>query len=541
MTEGTAPAPGEFQQIMDECLQGILNTIAHLDNIFVTGRTDKEHLENLRKVCKQLEERRLRLNRGKCDFMKERIEVLGYVIDAAGLHKARSKVKAMVEAPRPTNSKQLASFLGLINFYARFLMDRSEKLKPLFDGAHRRNFVWTKECDEAFCWVKKELISPRVLAHYDQDEALVLACDASMYGLSAILSHRAHIRSNKRYTAHSGEPFAKVGILFVRVSVQDRVHQIGVQWKLRRVVAFTGWPSNNKDLSSEEQKYFVKKNEIAIEGNCLFWGCRVIIPESLRDRLLADLHASHLGIVKIKALARSYVWWPNIDQDIENTVKSCGICIKEQKAPPHAPLTPWPSPEKVWDRKHADFLGPLFGDMYLVVVYAYSKWPEVINFRNNTKAYGVVEVFDELFAKYGLPNLVVTDNGPQFRSDELGQFFNSNGVQHSFLHLTTRRPTGLPKISWVYLKMSTPHCITGKSPAWLFHKRELRTRFDLLRPNVRNKIHEKQQSQVNNSPHSRNVQLNVGDPVMVDNHGTSGGKRIPAKIIKDLSPSTFRS
>lgn len=122
--------------------------------------------------------------------MKERIEVLGYVIDAAGLHKVRSKVKAMVEVPRPTNSKQLASFLGLINFYARFLMDRSEKLKPLFDGAHRKNIVWTKECEEAFCWIKKELTSPRVLAYYDQNEELVLACDASMYGLSAILSHR---------------------------------------------------------------------------------------------------------------------------------------------------------------------------------------------------------------------------------------------------------------------------------------------------------------------------------------------------------------
>ncbi|XP_046750597.1 uncharacterized protein K02A2.6-like [Diprion similis] len=149
MTAGTAPAPGEFQQIMDECLQGIPNTIGYLDNSFLTFRTDKQHLENLRKVCKQLEERGLRLNRGKCDFMKERIKVLGSVIDAAGLHKARSKVKAMVEAPRPTNSKQLASFLGLINFYARFLMDRSEKLKLLFDGARRKKFVWTKECEEA--------------------------------------------------------------------------------------------------------------------------------------------------------------------------------------------------------------------------------------------------------------------------------------------------------------------------------------------------------------------------------------------------------
>lgn len=77
MTEGTASAPSEFQQIMNECLQGIPNTIAYLDNIFVTGSTNEEHIENLRKVCRRLEDCNLRLNRDKCEFMKEKIEVLG--------------------------------------------------------------------------------------------------------------------------------------------------------------------------------------------------------------------------------------------------------------------------------------------------------------------------------------------------------------------------------------------------------------------------------------------------------------------------------
>lgn len=284
MTEGTTPAPGEFQQIMNKCLQGIPNTIAYLDNIFVTGRTNEEHVENLRKVCKRLEESGLKLNKEKCDFMKQRIEVLGFVTNANGLHKAKLKIKAMVEAPKRTNSKQLASFLGLVKFYARFLEKRSEKLKPLFDCAHKKNFEWTKGCEEAFCWVKNELCSPRVLGHYNPNEKLVLACDASMYGLAAILSHkykdgtekpiayaskripekeihraiidkeastivfgfmkfynfiwsrdsltngsqaiRAHFWSEKGHTTHSSESVAKMGVLFVRVSIQDRVHKI---------------------------------------------------------------------------------------------------------------------------------------------------------------------------------------------------------------------------------------------------------------------------------------------------------------------------
>lgn len=163
----------------------------------MTGETHEKHVENLRRVCERLTEHGLRLNKDKCDFMKDRIEVLGYVISKDGLHKAVSKVKAMYEAPRPENTKQLISFLGLINFYARFIENRSDKLRPLFDCANKPNFVWNKECEEAFRWVKNEMISSKVLAHYDPDEQLVLACDASHYGLSAILSHRYKDRSEK--------------------------------------------------------------------------------------------------------------------------------------------------------------------------------------------------------------------------------------------------------------------------------------------------------------------------------------------------------
>lgn len=190
MVEGISIAPSEFTQIMSECLQGIPNVIAYMDNIYVTGKTDEDHLANLRAVCQRLTERGLRLNKDKCDFMKNRIEVLGYVIDKHGLHKAKSKVIAMYEAPQPKDAKQLSSFLGLINFYARFLENRSDKLKPLFDCARKDKFEWTKECDEAFWWVKNEMISPKVLAHYDPEQQLILACDASHYGLSAILSHK---------------------------------------------------------------------------------------------------------------------------------------------------------------------------------------------------------------------------------------------------------------------------------------------------------------------------------------------------------------
>lgn len=122
--------------------------------------------------------------------MQKKIEVLGYVIDKDGLHKSTSKINAMVNAPRPSNSKQLASFLGLVNFYARFLENRSSNLKPLYDLLSKEKFEWNDACENALNWVKNELISPNFLAHYDPKEQIVLACDVSDYGLSAILSHK---------------------------------------------------------------------------------------------------------------------------------------------------------------------------------------------------------------------------------------------------------------------------------------------------------------------------------------------------------------
>lgn len=106
MPEGVSRAPTDVQRKMDECLSGIDETIAYLDNIYVTGKTDEEHLINLNKVCSRLQECELRVDKTKCYFMKEKLEVLGFVIDKNGLHKAKSKVRAMINAPRPTNVKE---------------------------------------------------------------------------------------------------------------------------------------------------------------------------------------------------------------------------------------------------------------------------------------------------------------------------------------------------------------------------------------------------------------------------------------------------
>lgn len=139
---------GVFQSKMEDCIRGVRKAIPYLDNIYVTGADDAEHMQNLKEVSKRLEPSGLRVRTDKCKIMQEKIELLGFTIDKNGLHKSKNKVKAMVDAPRPRNTKQLLSLLGLINFYGHFLNHRSDKLKPLYDCANNKDFFWPKNASK---------------------------------------------------------------------------------------------------------------------------------------------------------------------------------------------------------------------------------------------------------------------------------------------------------------------------------------------------------------------------------------------------------
>jgi hypothetical protein len=95
-----------------------------------------------------------------------------------------------------------------------------------------------------------------------------------------------------------------------------------------------------------------------MEGNCLLWGIRVIIPGCHQAQVLQDLHQEHMGMSRMKAVARSHFWWPSLDKDIESVANSCADCQSVKSSPPKAPLHPWVWPTKPWKRIHVDFAGP---------------------------------------------------------------------------------------------------------------------------------------------------------------------------------------
>ena len=184
---GVHSAPAIFQRTMEGLLKGIPHVAVYIDDILVSGKTEEDHMKTLDEVLTKLKKEGLRLKRDKCAFMLPKVQ---YIISAEGLHPAEDKIQAITQAPAPQNLTQLRSFLGMVNYYGKFLHQLSSRLAPLYSLLQKgTKWYWKEEQEKAFQEVKKSLTSPKVLAHYDPNEKLQLSCDASPYGVGAVLSH----------------------------------------------------------------------------------------------------------------------------------------------------------------------------------------------------------------------------------------------------------------------------------------------------------------------------------------------------------------
>ena len=199
---------------------------------------------------------------------------------------------------------------------------------------------------------------------------------------------------------------------------------------MSRILCYTstanGWP---QEVDKVLLPYWRKRQELTSESGCLLWGIRVLVPDKLRAKLSEELHCDHPGICCMKSVARSYFWWPGVDKAIEELAKSCQSCQAVKQAPAAAPLHPWIWPTRPWQRVHLDFTGPFQGSMFLVAIDAHSKWPEVYAM-SSTTAERTIEVLRYLFAAYGIPEKIVTNNGPQFVAQEFATFMKGNGVKY---------------------------------------------------------------------------------------------------------------
>ena len=172
-----------------------------------------------------------------------------------------------------------------------------------------------------------------------------------------------------------------------------------------------------------------RRLELSVEDDCILWGSRVVVPLPGHSPILQELHEGHPGISRVKSLACMVVWWPGMDKDIEDKVKSCHECQKDRPNPAPTPLHPWEYPSRPWARIHIDLAGPCFGHMFLVLIDAHTKWLEVILLSSTTSKV-IIENLKMIFARLGLPETVVSDNASYFVSQEFENFLQRNGIRH---------------------------------------------------------------------------------------------------------------
>ncbi|XP_026327853.1 uncharacterized protein K02A2.6-like [Hyposmocoma kahamanoa] len=629
---GLASAPSIFQRAIEGVLSGLDGVLCLLDDILVTGKDWKEHLERLNAVLKRLQDAGLTLQKEKCRFFQDKVHYLGYIITKDGLKKAPEKIKAMVEAPVPKNVSELQSFLGLINYYRNFVRNASAILSPLYELLKKGcKWDWNEVHDTAFREIKKVMTSEQVLTHFDSSATIILTVDASPKGLGAILSQigkdgverplsfmsrtlnaaeRRYAQIQKEATAiiygvrrfhqylygrsepfilrtdhkpllsifgpHKGIPEMSANrlqryALFLssynykieyvrsadnsadylsRASLPREVHECActeqckccdceVAYDRATYVCFVvdgsmpvtlhrlreetksdivlrlvincimkGWPPKVDDIRLKP--YHLCRSQLSYENGCVMRGHKVVIPASLHQTMLKELHSSHLGIVKTKGEARSRFWFPGIDQAVETMIGTCDVCIQLRPSPPRAPLTPWEYPARSFDRIHIDFLGPIKGCVYLVAVDAHTKWVEVYNMKTSTSSAAVILKLCEFMSRFGVPKTIVSDNGTAFCSREFELFCSTNGISHmtspvyhpssngqaeSFVKIVKRGikscllwdlnagDTWTKLLKYLMDYRNSVNTTTGLSPAQLVFGHKLRSRLDLIDPN----------------------------------------------------------
>lgn len=529
MPFGIATAPEVFQRAMHQVFQGLAGVEVVMDDILVWGSTKEEHDARLRSVLQRCEEVNLKLNLAKCQFCKTEVRYLGFVLTNNGLTIDPKRAEDILAVQVPENAKELKTFLGMVNYVARFIPNMSEISSPLRDLLKKDNaWIWTPKQQESFEHLRKALTEAPVLAYYDKRQPLVLQVDASQHGVGAVVlqsgqplaySSRSLTEVQERYAQIEKEmlaivhgctrfhdyvfaqpcilvesdhrpleaifkkPLHQCPLRLQRMRLTLQKYSLKIQYKpgkemfiadalsrfpskekmpeeehfqvnivqelavsterlqqiqqetsqdedLRtlREYASTSWPEDKSAVPENIRAYWPYRDEIHTGDDILFRSNRLIIPSSMRNQVLDLLHAAHGGTEKMKQRARDVMYWPGMSTDIEETAERCVLCRKHKPRNQRLPMMSHDVPELPWQAVGMDLFHQA-GEVFVIMVDFYSFYFELRRLKQTT-AEAVIKFCQEVFATHGLPNKLVSDNGPPFNSHKFAEFMKQCRVTH---------------------------------------------------------------------------------------------------------------
>ena len=294
------------------------------------------------------------------------------------------------------------------------------------------------------------------------------------------------------------------------------------------------------------------RHHISSTNGLVLYKNKIVIPTSLQHTVMNLAHEGHQGIVRTKQRLRTKVWWPNMSCDIENFISTCHSCqvVSSSQLPTSLQMTPIPSSS--WLMIGCDLCGPFpSGEHLLVCVDYYSRYPEV-EIIHKTTSIVISSKLRKLFCRYGCPELIITDNGPQFQKNtEFSNLMKEFGVKH--IKVAPYHPQANGEVerfnrtlkkciqtaiadgnnwrraleNFLLCYRSTPHATTGIAPADLMFGRQIKDKLPIFNanpPQKANSVATRDNTQkaimkryANEKRHARPHSIHPGDSVLINN------------------------
>jgi hypothetical protein len=502
MPFGLRNAPATCQRGIDACFRGLPFVIAYMDDILIFSKSPEEHIKHLRQVLERLRHYNLRANRAKSHFAIRSVRFLGHLVSHQGVELHPENLEAIQAMKPPRTKKELERFVGLGNYFAKFIPHFATIAEPLFTlkRRHARNFIWLQNHQQAFDKVKEALVKAPTLLTPIPGMPYYLATDASDVAIGASLEQEVDgVRRPVAFASRlltdtelkrpvidrealailwACEKFSSYLLgatfwiesdheplkwLYETAAVKGRLSH----WQLR-LAAYDGLlgvkyvkgaknvvadclsrpsePSMWHDLQSTSATKDTIQPELT---NGIYSVDRVFyLPYELRAAAMYDAHGGktglHFGARRTAALIQRSARWPGMLRDVEKFVAACQVCQQARhQQEPRQPLREIPNPQQASHTGCMDIAGPLpktpAGNRYLLVLVDVSSRHLFAFPMATAAAPSITDALLRHFQTAGYPAILVADNGRAFRSNRLRAFCRRHRIQ--LHHTTPYRPT----------------------------------------------------------------------------------------------------
>jgi len=529
-----------FQKRVQAAFGDMDNVHCIADDALICGYgTTKEealldHDKAMHAFLHRCQQTRIILNPDKFVYKSLSMPFMGHLLTDHGILPDPEKVRAITEMPYPQDLTGVRRLCGCVNYLSRFIPHLADLAKPLHDLTCKGTaFVWEAHHTAAVEQLRTAISTAPILAYFDTNAEVTVQCDASNFGLGAVLLQRGRpvayasraltdpetryapiekellavlfaltkfdqmtygrpvtvvsdhkplaailqkplskaprrlqsmIMQLQRYSIHlvwqpgkdqhiadflsraylttptsadgTTPPLAKTAINFLESLpyAGEQLELIKSQTdaddvlQLLKTTIITGWPSQRSDVVNSLLPYWSYRDELSVTDGVIFKGSRLVIPATMRPRILDLLHVGHRGIDATLRHARDIVYWPGMTDNIKHFISTCETCQSYSTAQQPLPLQCHELTERPWQRVGVDLFS-LKNKHYLATVDYMSNFVEVDRLYSTTSA-AVRAKLQAHFARYGVCDTLISDNGPQFSCEEFAEFAKHWNFEH---------------------------------------------------------------------------------------------------------------